>query len=155
VSDTGEIRMRPIGTVRSPVRDAVDADWGPVVSRIQLLPELAAGLRGLKGFSHAVVVFRMHEATFDAQKHLVRRPREREDMPELGIFSQRARHRPNAIGVSVVAIEGVESDTLVVRGLDAIDGTPVLDIKPHVRAFDAPPGSAEPEWIGRLMAGYF
>jgi tRNA (adenine37-N6)-methyltransferase len=152
---TGEIRMRSIGTVRSPVRDAVDADWGRVVSRIQLRPELAAGLRGLDGFSHAVVVFRMHEATFDAERHLVRRPRDREDMPELGIFAQRARHRPNAIGVSVVAIVSVEADALVVRGLDAIDGTPVLDIKPHVRAFDAPPVSAEPEWIGRLMAGYF
>lgn len=76
-------------------------------------------------------------------------------MPDLGIFSQRARHRPNPIGVTTVEIEGVGRDTLRVRGLDAIDGTPVLDVKPHFPVFDAPTGARVPEWVGRLMVGYF
>ena len=65
------------------------------------------------------------------------------------------RHRPNPIGVTTVAIEDVRDGVLTVRGLDAIDGTPVLDVKPHVPLYDAPPRPSVPEWIGRLMAGYF
>ncbi len=150
-----DIHLRAIGVVESSTSEAVDFDWGRVVSRVRLVPELAAGLAGLDGFSHAVVVFLMHEARFEQQRHLVRRPRERADMPLLGIFAQRAACRPNPIGVTTVAIERVEGDSLWVRGLDAIDGTPVLDVKPHARVFDAPQGSREAEWLARLMRGYF
>ena len=76
-------------------------------------------------------------------------------MPVVGIFAQRARHRPNPIGVTTVAIDRLAGDSVYVRGLDAIDGTPVLDVKPHVRAFDSPLEPTEPEWMGRLMEGYF
>jgi len=76
-------------------------------------------------------------------------------MPRLGIFAQRARHRPNPIGVTTVTIERVQDGVLTVRGLDAIDGTPVLDVKPHVPVYDAPTRPRVPEWIDRLMAGYF
>jgi tRNA (adenine37-N6)-methyltransferase len=149
------IQLTPIGSVVNGVHDAGDSGWGEVVSELRLRPELAPGLRGLDGFSHAVVVYYMHEAGFSPEEHLLRRPRNRADMPLLGIFSQRAKHRPNPIGVTVVRIERLEGDALFVRGLDAIDGTPILDIKPHVRMFDSPPDASEPEWIGRLLEGYF
>ena len=132
-----------------------DEGWGGVVSAIRIDPALAEGLLELQHFSHAVVVFLMHEARFDPATHLTRHPRDRVDLPRVGIFAQRARHRPNPIGVTTVRIERVEQGTLVVRGLDAIDGTPVLDIKPHVPAFDAPPHPRVPEWMERLMTGYF
>jgi len=149
------ISLQPIGVVRNDVKEPKDEDWGSVVSQIRLDPALADGLLELQHFSHAVVVFLMHEARFEPAAHLTRHPRDREDLPLVGIFAQRARHRPNPIGITTVRIERVERGTLVVRGLDAIDGTPVLDVKPHVPAFDAPAHPRVPEWMERLMTGYF
>ncbi len=125
------------------------------MSRIALADHLAPGLRGLEQFSHVIVVFFMHEARFDARSDLVRRPQGRADMPEVGIFAQRAKHRPNPIGVTAAELVGVEGNVLSVRGLDAIDGTPVLDIKPYVPQFDRVSRPAVPEWVAQLMADYF
>src|SRR5262245_19635114 len=150
-----EFPLRPIGTVRAPVTDPVDLDWGAVESRIVVRPEYRPGLRGLDEFSHVVVVALLHGASFDLSKHLVRRPRGRSDMPELGIFAQRAKDRPNPLGVSVVPLLAVEPDGIRVRGLDAIDGTPVVDLKPHFPAFDSAVGATVPDWVARLMEGYF
>jgi tRNA-Thr(GGU) m(6)t(6)A37 methyltransferase TsaA len=137
------------------VTEGVDEGWGEVVSRIVLRPELADGLRGIEEFSHAVIIFLMHRHTFDPAADLTRRPRGRDDMPLLGAFAQRAKHRPNPIGITPVAILSVDGPILTVRGLDAIDGTPVLDIKPYVPAFDRVESAHVPAWIERLMEGYF
>ena len=100
--------LEPIGFVKNSVREPADAAWGSVVSEIRLRSELAEGLRGLEDFSHLVIVFLMHEARFRADLHLVRRPRDRAEMPSLGIFAPRARHRPNPIGVTTVSLERLE-----------------------------------------------
>jgi tRNA-Thr(GGU) m(6)t(6)A37 methyltransferase TsaA len=147
--------LQPIGTVKNAVSEAGDAAWGEVVSEIELRPELAGGLLGLDAFSHAVVVFFMHAARFDPQADLRRRPRDRDEMPLLGTFAQRAKHRPNPIGITTVKIDRVSGRSLFVRGLDAVNGTPVLDLKPHFPVFDAPSGAAVPDWVARLMEGYF
>ena len=147
--------FRPIGTVSSPVKKGVDEGWGEVVSEIHLNPDLADGLKGLDEFSHIIVVFYMHESTWNPESHLVRRPQGREDMPYLGILAQRAKHRPNPIGVTSVRLLGVEGATLKVQGLDAIDGTPVLDIKPYFHRYDRVADATAPEWVDRLMADYF
>jgi tRNA (Thr-GGU) A37 N-methylase len=76
-------------------------------------------------------------------------------MPLVGTFAQRARHRPNPIGVTTAELKRVEGASLFVRGLDAIDGSPVLDVKPHVPAFDSPGHARVPDWMSRLMEGYF
>jgi tRNA (Thr-GGU) A37 N-methylase len=76
-------------------------------------------------------------------------------MPELGIFAQRAKDRPNPLGITVVRLLGVASYGVSVQGLDAIDGTPVLDLKPYFAEFDAAPGARVPGWVGELMKGYF
>ena len=73
----------------------------------------------------------------------------------LGVFAQRGRMRPNPVGVTAVAIARLEPGRLTVRGLDAVNGTPVLDIKPYVPVFDRVEGARTPEWIDRLMVGYF
>lgn len=132
-----------------------DEGWGAVVSEIVLRPELAAGLQGLESYSHAVVVYLMHEARFEPGAHLVRRPRDRPDLPALGSFAQRAKHRPNPIGLTTVRILGVSGATLRVQGLDAIDGSPVLDLKPHFPVFDAPRDARVPAWVDGFMADYF
>ena len=147
--------LRPVGYVSSPVLEETDAGWREVVSKIIVQEELAAGLQGLDEFSHAVIVFWMHRSSFDLDADLLRRPQGREDMPELGIFAQRAKHRPNPLGVTSAEIVAVEGNVLVVRGLDAIDGTPVLDIKPYFPAFDRIANPVTPAWVELLMEGYF
>ncbi len=149
------MEVTPVGYVRSMVKEAVDAGWGEVVCTIELEPGLAGGLQGLEAFSHAVIVYFMHEARFDPSIHLQRHPREREDLPLVGIFAQRARHRPNRIGMTTVKILKVEENLLIVKGLDAIDGTPVLDIKPYVPAFDKTSDADIPVWMEELMKDYF
>lgn len=149
------LNLEPIGTVRSPVSEGVDESWGDVIAEIQLAEHLAAGLQGLDRFSHVLVVFWMHQSSFDPASDLVRRPRGRADMPPVGSFAQRAKHRPNPIGITAAKLISVSGALLKVSGLDAIDGTPVLDIKPYVPAFDRVTSATVPEWIERLMEGYF
>lgn len=144
-----------IGYVKGPVAEPRDERWGDVVSEIHLDPQYADGLRGIDEFSHALVLFWMHESTFDASTDLVRRPRGRADLPEVGIFGQRAKHRPNPIGVTAVEIVARTGGVLRVRGLDAIDGTPVLDIKPYVPVFDRVDGAKTPAWVDEIMREYF
>lgn len=143
-----------IGTVKSPVTEAVDMNWGEVISEIVLEPEYAPGLLGLEDFSHLMVLTFLHEAEYNPEKHLRRHPQERQDMPLLGIFAQRARHRPNRIGVTAVEIVEVTDNSVKVRALDAIDGTPVIDIKPYVPVYDKKDASI-PEWMEKMMKGYF
>ena len=149
------ISLSPIGFVSSPVSQRVDEGWGNVVSRISLEPAYFGGLVGLEAFSHAIVVTYLHQAFFELSRHLRRRPQGRHDMPEVGIFSQRAKDRPNPIGVTAVAIVAVADTYLEVTGLDAIDGTPVLDIKPYFPHYDRIDSPRVPEWVDELMKGYF
>jgi tRNA-Thr(GGU) m(6)t(6)A37 methyltransferase TsaA len=147
--------LAPIGVVRAPVAAQSDEHWDDVVSEIVLDASLAAGLLGIEQFSHVIVVFLMHEATFAPETDLVRRPRGRDDLPEVGIFAQRAKHRPNPIGLTAVRIVGREGNVLRVQGLDAIDGTPVLDIKPYFPIFDRVDGARTPAWVDEIMKDYF
>ncbi|MBN2240602.1 MAG: tRNA (N6-threonylcarbamoyladenosine(37)-N6)-methyltransferase TrmO [Dehalococcoidales bacterium] len=145
----------PIGTVVSPVKEGVDNGWGKVISEIRLEKDLAPGLTGLDSFSHIIIVFEMHKSTWDSGSDLVRHPQGRDDMPFTGIFAQRAKHRPNPIGITAVRLLSVEENVLRVQGLDAIDGTPILDIKPYYPKFDRVDTPGVPEWVDRLMTDYF
>ena len=150
-----KIEFTPIGFVTNQVTEPVDEDWGSVISRLTIAPEFAKGIRGLDSFSHAVVITYLNRAEFQAAKHLVRRPRGLDSMPEVGIFSQRAKDRPNPIGVTSVKIAGVGENFIEVKGLDAINGTPILDIKPYYPQYDCINDAAVPEWVNRLMNNYF
>ncbi len=149
------INLQPIGIVHSPVTDAVDEDWGKVISEIHVEESLANGLNGLEDWSHVIVIFLMHETEFVVDEHLTRRPRNLADMPEIGIFAQRARHRPNQIGITAVKVVEVEGNIVRVKGLDAIHDTPVLDIKPYAPVYDGVQNPLVPGWFIRLMQGYF
>jgi tRNA (adenine37-N6)-methyltransferase len=149
------LALTPIGFVTNEIVEEQDADWCKVVSHIELAPEFASGLRGLDTFSHVLVITYLHRAQFDPAKHLARRPRDLATMPLTGIFAQRAKHRPNPIGITTVRVIGVENNALIVQGLDAINGTPVLDLKPYFPIYDRVPEATVPEWVDRLMAGYF
>ena len=149
-----DLTVRPIGTVKNYVTDRKDTAWGEDVSDVILDRAYIGGLKGLEDFSHAIIVFLLDQAHFDPEKHLQRRPQNRDDMPVTGIFAQRGKDRPNRIGITAVEIVSVTEDCLAVRGLDAVDGTPVLDIKPYYPAYDRK-DAAVPEWVDRLMEHYF
>ena len=150
-----KIIIEPVGFVSSPVSECIDENWGEVKSKIILKPEFAGALLGLEDFSHAIIVTYLHEANYEKEKHLQRRPRNLKTMPMLGIFSQRAKNRPNPIGITAVQIIKVGNDYLEIKGLDAIDKTPILDIKPYYPHYDKIEETKVPEWVNILMKGYF
>ena len=152
---TETIALRVIGHARNGRTSTDDFRWGEIETRLEIEPELAEGLTGLEQFSHLVVVFYMHRDPEGEPFALLRRPRRREDMPLLGVFAQRGRMRPNPIGVTTTEIVRVEPGAVVVRGLDAIDGTPLLDLKPYAPVFDRRDTARVPDWLDRLMVGYF
>lgn len=125
------------------------------MSEIYLKQKLAVGLKGLDELTHIIVVFYMHQAEFTPERDLVRRPRGRADMPEIGVFASRTKQRPNPIGVSTAKLIKVEGSLLTVKGLDAIDGTPVLDLKPYFPIFDRIEDAAVPEWVNKLLRNYY
>jgi tRNA-Thr(GGU) m(6)t(6)A37 methyltransferase TsaA len=151
-----EITLRPIAKVVGGRTEPIDDDWGSIEARIVLddrLPEEA--LAGLDDFSHIDVVFSFHLVRGEEVEHGARHPRGREDWPLVGVFAQRNKARPNRLGVSTCRLIGVDGRTLRVRGLDAVDGTPVLDIKPYVSGFGPRGDVHEPAWIKELMEGYW
>ncbi len=150
-----EIKIRPVGIVHSPVKEGVDENWGNVISEIHLDPEFRDGLKGLAEFSHVIVVFYLHKSSFDIGRDLIRRPQGRVDMPMTGIFAQRAKHRPNPLGLTAAKIVEIKDGVLVVQGLDAIDGTPVIDLKPYCPAYDLRVDARVPDWVNILMQKYF
>lgn len=149
-----QIIMQPIGYVHNQVTEKKDSEWGSGVSTILLDDDYRGGLTGLSEFSHALILCHLDKAKFIPEKHLLRRPRNRADMPLLGIFSQRTKDHPNQIGITSVEILSVSENSITVKGLDAMDGTPVLDIKPYFPVFDKREART-PDWVDILMEHYF
>ncbi|MFC2069085.1 tRNA (N6-threonylcarbamoyladenosine(37)-N6)-methyltransferase TrmO [Chloroflexota bacterium] len=148
-----QIYMEPIGYVENDIDSPVDFGWEKVESSIVLRKNLSSALSGLSEFSHIIVIFWMHLAK--STVILARKPQNRKDMPEVGILAQRAKHRPNPIGITTVPLVKISGYSIIVRGLNAINDTPVLDIKPYYHEYDNQPEAKVPEWVGRLMQGYF
>ena len=153
-NEHGRDQNEPYRVCKKQRRDKKDVSWGEDTSVIELKEEYHSGLKGLEEFSHAIILFYLDKACYDSKKHLNRRPQNRDDMPLVGIFSQRGKDRPNRIGETTVKIVSVSDCTLTVKGLDAIDGTAILDIKPYYPAYDRKDASV-PEWVDRLMEHYF
>jgi tRNA-Thr(GGU) m(6)t(6)A37 methyltransferase TsaA len=148
--------LRPIGHVRGGRAEPIDDGWDAVTATIALTPEFGPeALAGLVGFSHVEVVFLFHRVAESAIVADARHPRGRTDWPKVGIFAQRGKDRPNRLGVTICRLLAVEGTTLTVAGLDAIDGAPVLDVKPCMRGFLPREEVREPDWARELMAGYW
>jgi tRNA (Thr-GGU) A37 N-methylase len=150
-------RIEAVGRVRGGRGAAEDDDWGASRARIELDPDrfTAEAFAGLAEFSHAEIVFLFDRVGPDEVEFGARRPRGREDWPRVGIFAQRGRNRPSRIGVSVCRIVAVEGIAMEVEGLDAIDGTPVLDVKPVMRGFLPRGEIREPDWARQIMEHYW
>jgi tRNA-Thr(GGU) m(6)t(6)A37 methyltransferase TsaA len=151
--------LDPIGWVRHDHPDDLLKDqWHSLPVTIELRPELEAGLQAIDGFSHLFVLFWMHRLPEEARATLQIKPRgllrlglSPDELPTIGVFASDAPPRPNPIGLTIVELLGRETTALTVRGLDAFDGTPVLDIKPYTkdRVIE---GAAEAGWHAELIA---
>jgi tRNA-Thr(GGU) m(6)t(6)A37 methyltransferase TsaA len=151
------MKIEAIGTVHSPRIEPIDDHWGKIVSTIELDANLFApeSLQGLDSFSHLEVVFFFHLVEEEKIVTAARHPRNRTDWPKIGIFAQRGKNRPNRIGVSICRLVSVEGLKITVEGLDAINGTPVLDVKPYIQEFGPQGEVRQPEWATELMAEYY
>ncbi|WP_028922462.1 SAM-dependent methyltransferase [Pseudonocardia acaciae] len=150
-------QVEPIGYVRSTRSEAVDDGWDEVTASIGLDADRydPRALAGLEDFSHVEVVYLFHRVDPDSVQRGARRPRNNPAWPEVGIFAQRGKNRPNRLGVTVCALTRVTGLTLTVTGLDAIDGTPVLDIKPWMAEFGPRGPVRQPPWSHELMTAYW
>jgi tRNA-Thr(GGU) m(6)t(6)A37 methyltransferase TsaA len=142
--------MRPIGMVRSPFTDRAEIPMGPGAQHdaegmLELRPDLEAGLTDIEGFSHLYVILVFHKAE---RSELVGTP-PTDDRPH-GVFATRAPYRPNPIGLTVVRLLGREDNRLRVRGLDMLDGTPILDIKPYLTS--VPEAQLKRGWLAAAEA---
>ena len=151
------ISLQPIGVVRSSVHDPVDNIWGGLISTIELDPQRVApdATLGLAEFSHVQILFHLHKVREEDVRFGKRHPRGNADWPEVGIFAQRAKMRPNRIGLSTCRLVAVNGLQLTVESLDAIDGTPVIDVKPYMIEFGPMGEVHQPRWATEVMKSYF
>jgi tRNA (Thr-GGU) A37 N-methylase len=149
--------VKAIGHVRGGRDVPEDDGWEGIFAEIELDANQfnEAALLGLDQFSHAEIVFVFDQVGPEDITYDARHPRGRMDWPKVGIFAQRGRNRPNRLGVSICRIAQVSGLTLRVQGLDAIAGTPVLDIKPVMKGFQPRGAIKEPDWAREIMERYW
>jgi len=150
------INLSPIAFVKNIRAEIEDDHWGDVVSIIELDSAISEeALFQIESFSHAEIVFYFHLVDENKIETGARHPRNNEGWPKVGIFAQRGKNRPNRLGVTTVKILKREGRQLFVQGLDAIDGTPVLDIKPVIKEFLPREEIHQPVWATELMKNYW
>ncbi len=157
IDTTTDISLKAIGTVRSDRVDPIDDDWHSVRSRVELDPNQfnPESLAGLEDFSHVEVFFIFHRVASEKIVSGARHPRGRSDWPRVGIFAQRGKNRPNRLGATICEVTAVEELTVHIKGLDAIDGSPVIDLKPVMREFLPSVPTTQPSWVDEVMADYW
>jgi tRNA-Thr(GGU) m(6)t(6)A37 methyltransferase TsaA len=150
------ITLTPIGYVSSPRDDTSDDAWGDVEATIELCPTFGPeAFDGIEEFSHVEIVYFFDRVPENRVECGARHPRGNSAWPRVGIFAQRGKGRPNRLGVSIARLVGRHERQLIVRGLDAINGTPVIDIKPVMQEF-LPAGEIhQPKWSHELMSHYW
>ncbi|WP_035434729.1 tRNA (N6-threonylcarbamoyladenosine(37)-N6)-methyltransferase TrmO [Bacillus sp. UNC322MFChir4.1] len=151
-----EITIKPVAYVHNSREEMRDDNWGCVVSVIELTDELnESALQGIEDFSHLEVIFYFDKVSDDKVQYEARHPRNNPNFPKVGIFSQRGKNRPNKLGVTTVELIEHTGNKLVVKGLDAIDGTPIIDIKPVMKEFLPKNEIKQANWSTVLMKDYW
>jgi tRNA-Thr(GGU) m(6)t(6)A37 methyltransferase TsaA len=152
-----QIAMDPVGVVRSTRAAVEDDDWDRERVTIELDAARfgAEALAGLDTFSHVEVIFWMDQVPPEKRETGARHPRGETKWPKVGVFAQRAKNRPNPIGLTVCRVKAVRGTVLEVEGLDAVDGSPVLDLKPWMPEMGPRGDVTQPEWSKELMSTYW
>ena len=142
------MNLKAIGIVRSDFkkRTAVRLDLHKMTSEIEIDPQFTEALEGLEGFSHIIVLYWLHRAVFD-KKQLKTYPMGNKAAGVQGLFAVRTPNRPNPIGKTTVRLLERHGNILKVQGLDAIDGSPVLDTKPYIPGYDSASDATVPGWV--------
>lgn len=149
------IILEAVAIVKNSRTDLSDDYWGTVVSEIELLPHIPVkAFDGIDEFSHLEIVFHFDKS--DRSKAVFfGHPRGNKNWPEVGIYAQRKKDRPNAIGITIAELVKREGNKIWVNYLDAVDGTPVLDIKPVMKEFLPTKEIKQPKWSVELMKDYW
>lgn len=148
--------IKPIAVVSNSRKMIEDDNWGGVISSIELTTDIQeSSLKGIDDFSHLEIIFYFDKVADEKIQYEARHPRNNTDYPEVGIFAQRGKNRPNKIGVTVVELLELKDRTLIVKGLDAINGTPIIDIKPVMKEFLPKGEIKQPIWATDLMKNYW
>ncbi len=146
-----KITLTPIGKVRNSIHKKKGKRWERIISQVVIDPKYEEALEGIEEYSHLLILFWLSRIPHKARGRMLKiHPRSRVDLPLVGIFSTRTQYRPNPIGLTLVRLLGRKRNILGVRGLDAINGTPVLDIKPISPRTEFPRKTQVPEWYHRL-----
>ena len=150
-----EIILKAIATTSNARKEVTDDNWGSVVTEITLDDHIPTeAFENIEAFSHLEVIFYFDKVGDDTVV-FSGRPRGNPDYPVMGIFCQRKKDRPNKIGLCTVELLAHNGRTIIVKGLDAIDGTPVLDIKPVFKEFQPKEEIHQPAWVADLMKNYW
>lgn len=147
------INLKTIGVVRNEMKEPPGPGypWEKIVSDVVVDSSLSEALDGLEGFSHLIVLYWMHRKVLPDQLSMKIHPRHREELPLVGFFATRTAERPNLVGQTTVELIQRRGNILKVRRLDAIDGTPVIDIKPYIPRDDMPTTEVKvPQWVTKL-----
>ena len=150
--------IKPIAFVNNTRKDILDDNWGSIISTIELAENINdSSFKGINEFSHLEIIFLFDKVSDDKIQYEARHPRNNEDYPKVGIFAQRGKNRPNKLGVTIVELVEQKQRILIVKGLDAIDGTPIIDIKPVMKEFLPKNEVSQPDFNlfdGKLLGGF-
>jgi tRNA-Thr(GGU) m(6)t(6)A37 methyltransferase TsaA len=150
------ITVKPVAKVHSTRTEITDDHWAAESISIELDPSFPdESLDGIEGFSHLEIIFHFHRADPSRIETGRRHPRNNPDWPEVGVFASRGKNRPNHLGLTIVELVERRGRTLIVEGLDALDGTPVLDIKPVIKGFLPTEDIRQPGWADEIMRQYW
>lgn len=144
----GRIYFQPIGKAENTVKQPALTGWKNLVTKIVLDKRYAKGLDGIKEYSHVIIIYWMEQ---EKECHLKHHPQGRTDVPYGGIFSCRCPQRPNRIAISTVKLLSRKKNSIRVKGLDILDGTSILDIKPYTPVYDRVSKAKIPAWVKRLI----
>jgi tRNA (adenine37-N6)-methyltransferase len=142
-----EINLTPIGFVRNNIKEPGIEDWRTVTSEVIIKEDLKESLSRIDEFSHIIVIYWMHKLSPSQRAIIKVHPKANQNLPLVGVFASRSPARPNPIGVTTVKLLERRDNVLKVTGLDAINGTPVLDIKPYIPGDDSSTEAKTPGWL--------
>ncbi len=142
-----KMSLKAIGIVRNEVRQPIRHGWGEIVSDIVVSSDLTEALDGLDGFSHLIVLYWMHQLPEGRELPLKVHPMGKPELPLTGRLATRSPSRPNPVGQATVRLLERRGNILKVKGLDATNGTPVIDIKPYLPRYDSAPEAKAPPWM--------
>ena len=141
------VNLSPIAVVRNSVFDPRPDGWESVTSDLIFRDDLLDAIEGIDSYSHLIVIFACHRVPNDAKTHTFLSGDI--NLPQQGILASRSQLRPNNIGVTAVKLMRKRKNIVRVLGLDAIDGTPIIDVKPYLPQYDSVPDATVPEWVSR------